>query len=280
MSRPWYDARNVAEVPKYWNAWLLASALCVAVFLVQILFFRFDPGSGLGLLYGTLATLFMIGAALLGVRRRMMARASKQRLGSSHAWLQFHLYGGALAMLLVLMHCGFRIPTGSQNWWLWALSLWVTASGVFGVLLQKVIPRMLASGLEIEVVYERIPELVRQLREKAEAVIADSTPPVKDYYFKNLAPSLIAPEARLVYYVDITGGIQSRVRQFSYLRNVLSAGEQAALDTLELLYKTKLELDAHFTLQKALRWWLYLHVPVSLVLLALVGLHLFAVIYY
>ena len=83
-----------------------------------------------------------------------------------------------------------------------------------------------------------------------------------------------------MYYVDITGGIQSRVRQFTYLRNVLSAPEQEALDSLELLYKTKLELDAHFTLQKALRWWLYLHVPVSLLLLALVGLHLFAVIYY
>jgi cytochrome b subunit of formate dehydrogenase len=39
-------------------------------------------------------------------------------------------------------------------------------------------------------------------------------------------------------------------------------------------------LDAHYTLQKALRWWLYLHVPASLMLVLLVGLHVYAVIYY
>ena len=280
MSHPWHDARRFADVPKHWNAWLLASAGCLAVFLVNVAFFRFDAGNLWGIAYGTLAALFMIGAALFGARRRMMARAAKRKLGRSRAWLQFHLYGGALAMLLVLMHTGFRIPSGAQNCWLWALSLWVTGSGLLGVALQKIIPRMLASGLEIEVVYERIPELVRQLRARAEAVIADSTAPVKEYYFKNLAPSLIAPEARLVYYIDITGGLQSRLRQFSYLRNVLAADEQRALDALEDMYRTKLELDAHFTLQKALRWWLYLHVPASLVLLALLAVHLFSVIYY
>jgi hypothetical protein len=139
---------------------------------------------------------------------------------------------------------------------------------------------MLASGLDIEVVYERIPELIRQTREKAEAVIALCSDPVKEFYMRNIAGSLIEPEPNLIYYIDITGGIQSRMQQFSYLRKVLPTDERESLDTLEDIFRNKLQMDAHFTLQRALQWWLYLHIPVSLVLLALLAIHLFAVFYY
>jgi hypothetical protein len=106
------------------------------------------------------------------------------------------------------------------------------------------------------------------------------TDPVQEFYRKNIAAVLATPQPRLVYYLDITGGIQSRTRQFDYLRRVLVAEEQEKLDRLESMFKTKLELDAHYTLQKALRWWLYTHVPLSIVLLLLVALHLYAVWYY
>jgi hypothetical protein len=39
-------------------------------------------------------------------------------------------------------------------------------------------------------------------------------------------------------------------------------------------------LVLHNTLQKPLRWWLYAHVPVSLVLVALVAIHLVTVLVY
>ena len=55
---------------------------------------------------------------------------------------------------------------------------------------------------------------------------------------------------------------------------------QNRLGELQQLYRAKLELDAHYTLQHVLRGWLVLHVPVSLVLLVLVGLHVFTVLYY
>ena len=36
-------------------------------------------------------------------------------------------------------------------------------------------------------------------------------------------------------------------------------------------------MDAHFTLQQILRMWLYLHLPGSLLLLALLAAHLYSV---
>jgi hypothetical protein len=39
-------------------------------------------------------------------------------------------------------------------------------------------------------------------------------------------------------------------------------------------------MDAHYTLQRTLRWWLYGHVPFALVLIAVVAFHIFSVLYY
>ena len=235
-----------------------------------------DSGNPWGLTYGWAAAFFLIGAALYGIRRRML----NYDIGRSHTWVQFHVYGGVLFLLLVFMHSGFRLPSGTLTWWVWLLSIWITLSGIAGVALQKWIPKMLSSGLAIEVVYERIPELVNQISESAERLLESCTEPVQVFYEKNLAAALMTPQPRLIYYLDITGGIQSRIRQFQYLRRFLSSEEKDTLDRLESMYKTKLELDAHYTLQKALRWWLYMHVPVSLILLVLVALHLYAVTYY
>ena len=280
MDHKWYDFSPYVDTPKHWNATVLACALLLVVYGTNVLLFEFSPGNVWGYAYGILASFLMLAVAALGVRRRTMKRAARRNLGRSQHWLQFHLYGGTVCMLLVLMHTGFAIPHGILNWWLWLFSFWVTISGFFGVLLQKTVPRMLASGLNMEVVYERIPDLVRQTREKAEAVIAGCGSPVKTFYFKNIAGTLIVPETHLMYYLDITGGIQSRIRQFSYLRSVLSPTEQEKLDALENIYRTKLEIDAHFTLQKSLRWWLVLHLPASLVLLMLLAIHVYAVILY
>ena len=128
--------------------------------------------------------------------------------------------------------------------------------------------------------YERIPELIAEIRDKSEKLLQLCEEPVREFYGKKIAPSLLGPQVRLIYYIDITGGIQSEVKQFNYLSKLLSAEGRQRLGQLQSYYKTKLELDAHYTLQKALRWWLYLHVPLSIILIFLVGPHVYSIIYY
>lgn len=262
--------------PHWFIVFIAATVVCLLTYLLNVLIAEVDAGTWWGLSYGTLATALLVGAALYGVRRRKL----NYNVGRSLSWVQFHMYGGTLFMLLVFMHSGFQIPKGTMNFWLWALSLWVTVSGLAGVALQKWIPRLLTSGLAVEAVYERIPELVIQIRDRAEKLAEVCSEPVRDLYQKHIAAALATPNPRMIYYIDITGGIQSRMNQFDYLRRMLSSGEQQKMEELRLLYKTKLELDAHYTLQKALRLWLYTHVPVSLVLVVLAALHIYAVWYY
>jgi len=266
--------------PVWFRRFVLTSALCGGVFVLNGVIAEIRPSNIWGLSYGIAATVLLVGAAWLGVRRRTTRTSLMLGFGTAQTWLQLHVYGGALFLLLTLMHSGFHFPTGMLNWWLWILSIWVTFSGIFGVLLQKWIPKILTSGLANEALYERIPELVMEIRGKAEALMQTCSDPLRDFYRKQIALAFAEPQRRWIYYLDITGGAHDRLKQIEYLRNVLSVEEREKLGKLESLFKAKLELDAHFTLQKMLRWWLYLHVPVSIILLILVGFHIFTILYF
>jgi len=277
-------ASTKAERRRVERLWLwtfvVALGVCALAFFLNVLFGEVRSANAWGLSYGVAAALLMLGAALLGVRRRTMRFSSRRKLRSSRAWLLFHIYASGLFLPLVLMHSGFGLPRGALTWWLWGLSIWTVLSGLFGLLLQKWIPRVLSSGLSIEVLYDRIPELVDDLRKRAEKLVATCGEPIQALYGRRIAPILAGPTRRTIYYVDITGGYRLPRSEFQYLRKLLGEDEQQKLGELQTLFETKLEIDAHYTLQPALRLWLYLHVPTSLLLVALLALHVWTVIYY
>lgn len=264
----------------WWWSLGLAAAGCLGVYAANLAFWEVRPGAVPGIAYGIAAAVLLVGLALYGVRRRAMSLASRFRFGNARGWLDFHLWGGAIFLLLVLMHTGFRLPTGTLMGWLWALALWTALSGIAGRAIQKWIPRVLAASLSVEASYERIPELVAEVRRRAERLVATCDRSVQGLYARKLAPALAAPERSAVYFLDVTGGARSRQKELDYLIGLLPAAEKEKLAELERLYQTKLELDAHYTLQQVLRAWLWVHLPPSLVLLALVAVHVFAVLYY
>ena len=178
------------------------------------------------------------------------------------------------------MHSGFNIPSGALNFWLWVSCLWTVFSGFLGLALQHWIPKILASGLSVEVLYERIPELVDEIRSKSQKLVATCGEAIQLLYQTEVASLLEKPQRKLIFYLDITGGIQTHLKGFHYLEGFLPSDERKKLRELERLFKTKLEIDAHYSLQYLLRWWLICHVPPSLIMMGLVGLHLFSVLYY
>ena len=270
-------ARDESETWRWGFVWVTGAL--VLSYLIQAIFWDVRPGNWAGMAYGTGATFFLLGAGLWGWRRRAMSLASRYRLGSARRWLLFHLYGGGLFGILVLMHSGFRLPNGILTWWLFVLSLWTVISGLVGRALQVWIPRVLSSGLAVEVNYERIPELVREIHRRAGELVEERPEPFRALFRRSLSPALAEPRWRPLYFLDITGGVRSQLKELNFLRQRLP-DEEDTVDALEGLVRTKLEIDAHYTLQRVLRAWLFAHVPLSLVLTALVVLHIFMVFYY
>jgi hypothetical protein len=281
MSQAAQRSRREASGAGFWRwAMVLVAAACLVVYALGVVLWETRPGTVLGMSYGVAAAALLLGTALYGWRRRAMSAVSRWRLGSAAGWLRLHLYGGGLFLLLVLMHTGFRLPSGTWMWWLWLLSLWTAASGLAGRALQLWVPRVLASGLSVEVNYDRIPELVDEIRGRAERLAAGCDRSVQRLYARKIAPVLAAPARSPTFFFDVTGGARSRLKDLDYLAGLLSSEERHKLREIERLYRAKLEIDAHYTLQRLLRAWLWIHVPPSLVLLALVVMHVFTVSYY
>ncbi len=265
------------QSPPWLTSFLVLCVLAAAAFIVNMTMEPIHPASTWGFAYG-IGALAAFGVVLLHSLRRRTLRFRK--LGRSWMYLQIHVYGGALFLLLVFMHSGFSIPTGVHTWWLWFLSIWVVGSGLLGIVIQKWIPTVLTSGLRVEVHYDRATELIEAIRQRCEKLIAKSDPRLKGFYTDHVAPSLAGRNPRLTYFFDITGGIHTRIKPFGHVRPHLSSTDKATLDAVQELFTSKLEIDAHCTLQRALRGWLVLHIPVSIVMTALLGFHLFSVMYY
>lgn len=265
--------------PQRWGVPLLflcATAAAAAAFAVNAWLSEVRAGNAWSLGFGSAAAALLVLAVAYGIRRRAMRFASRFRAGGAAAWLGLHLWGGGLFLLLMLMHSGFRLPSGVITGWLWWLGWWTVLSGIGGRALQRWVPRMLASGLTTEVLFERVPALVEEISHRAAELAGGAHEAVQALY-RDLEPELAAPRRRWLFFVDITAGRERRGREFRHLRRLLTGEDREALERLEELYRTKLEIDAHFTLQWTLRLWLYLHVPGSLLLLALLAAHLYSV---
>ena len=276
MSLATWTAPTAVKSVGWWRAFLAGVGLCAVTLSVDL---GLGAPGGVGrwtVGYGVAAAVLLVVALVYAARRRMPRRGP----GASYHWLQCHVYGSTLFLLLLLLHMGASMPNGVLGWGLWGGGLWVVATGLVGVGIQKWIPRALSSGLSTEVHYDRIPELVDHVRDRAEALVAGAVESVRAFHRTTLAPVLAAPRAQPIYLIDISGGIRGRMRQFDYLQQLLGDTDRSILEELRTLTRTKLEMDAQYTLQRVLRGWLYVHVPVAVALAVLVAFHVFAVWYY
>lgn len=264
--------------PKH-RTWFLGAvsvgAVSVVLFAGLAWWAPWAPGRFWGLTFGTLAALVFLIDGLYPLRRRLMGWP----FGTAQRWLQFHIYGGALACLFTLIHVGFALPGGQFGWWLFALTLWSTGSGLVGVCLQKWIPSMLSNQLSVEALYDRIPDMADRLQAEADAAVLGASDMLERFYTGEIRPSLAGIAPSWSFLADLSRGRERRLAPFRNVAQFVPEGDQERLRDLEAIVTEKLELDAHYSLQRALRLWLPLHLFPAMALLGLLAVHILAVLY-
>ncbi len=118
------------------------------------------------------------GAGLIGFECLLSLRKKypASPLGRVQTWLRAHIWLGLLSLLLILFHAGFRWGQGLALLLMWLFAV-ITASGVFGLVLQRYLPRRITELAPRETLYDQIPQVIRLLRmeadERVEFVTAD-----------------------------------------------------------------------------------------------------------
>lgn len=243
-------------------AWLTAGTMRIALR---------RPEAWLGwILLGAVAFL-----SAYGLRKKL----SMLPLGASSRWLQFHIYIGVLTFPLFLLHTGGRIPSGMIELPLGVLYLCVFCSGILGLVLTRHIPPRLTASRE-EVIYERIPAHIQQLREAAKEAVSSlsgegSSEVVAILYQEKLIPFFQCPRNLVRHILHSRVPRKELVRSLDDVRRFLNESEQVAIGRLIELVHQKDELDYQHAMQTLLKYWLFIHIPMSWAMLVFAGFHVF-----
>jgi len=158
--------------------WILAS--CALALLSTVIYLASEllsagghtAGSWTGLFLAFAGTFIILFECMLSWRKRYPASP----LGRVSFWLRAHIWLGLLSFWLILLHAGFRFGEGLAYLLMW-LFVVITLSGVFGVVLQNWLPRVMMERVQHETLYDQIPHVIRELRleadERVEFVTAD-----------------------------------------------------------------------------------------------------------
>lgn len=253
-------------------------------------------GSGPGLVFGIAGSAMMLFAGLLSARRKV----SIWRLGRAETWMRGHIWLGLLSVPMILFHAGFQIG-GTLTAILMLLLLVVILSGIFGVVLQQFLPRVMTNQVQMETIYEQIPHVLVQLRQETDemmaavcgplteeetivpkpaeerpqprirpkpAAVLEGSAPLKEFYLNEVKPFL-SSDGR-------DGRLGTRAQAdpiFAQVRNLLPPTLHETLSDLEDICEERRQLAIQVRLHHWLHGWLFVHVPLSMALLVLATVH-------
>jgi len=275
--RPWITATLV----------LLAAASLAYVFYARNSVAGPSGGSRAGILYGAAGYGLMIYAALLGVRKKFPI----WRVGRAQTWMRGHLWLGSLSYFLILFHSGFA-ARGQLTLVLMILLTIVFLSGVVGAVAQHFLPKLITSMVPMETIYEQIASVRRQLCDEADRLVepvlgrADARKLVTDssaliaresgqhrrfveIYHHTIRPFLADPERVRNECADR----EASTALFATMRGYLPPAVHPILADLENICEEQRQLKLQRRLYLTLHAWLVVHVPLSIAVLALGGVH-------
>ncbi len=241
-----------------------------------------QPSSGLGVFCG------VVGGAIVFFEMLILPRKwyRGKRLGRTRAWLYVHVWMGLICLPIILVHAGFGFG-GPLTKVTLILFLLVTASGIWGLIMQQWIPQKMLQEIPGETVASQIDRLGDYHANEAQRLIsalvtvppeAESAEPVVS---GPLANELVAfrDDILLPYLRD---GDYSRsplaspsdaVLRFARLREAVPEGARLTLDRLQELADLRRRWDAQTRLNIWLHNWLLLHLPLSVGMFSLMILH-------
>jgi hypothetical protein len=244
-------------------------------------------GTPLGLVLGTISLGIFVFAALLGVRKKLPFLP----VGNVQRWLRAHIWLTLLTIPLILLHSGFRLgsPMTTMLMVLYAI---VMVSGIYGLFLQHKLPTMMKISLPVEIVFEQIPNvraqlcaaaanLQRSLKQQAtsgSAVIAIDVSP------EEVLAGFI--EQHLIPYLRARRGEKYRLGQareadeiFRHLKLRVDEIYRPRVDEMRRWCEERRLTDTEVRMQHWLHGWLFVHVPMSFLLLLMTVWHAFVTLF-
>ena len=253
-----------------WIALLLSGA-AIAGYLMIDQQPRPNGGTWYGYTLGTMGFGLILWLSLLGVRKRRINPGA----WSLKAWTSAHVYLGLALIVIGTLHTGFQIGWNVHTL-AYVLMLLVIATGIYGVIVYATLPQSLSANrkeMTRAQMLDALTALDRQLESAAQPLARAESDLV------------IAALSQDVFY----GGALARLtgsypgcKTAQALRG-MGTGSEAEARVLALLEKRREQLTqirGALRIRALLEIWLFVHIPLTIALIAALTAHVISVFYY
>lgn len=254
---------------------ILALASAIFLLILAIMRVQLRPGEFFS---GWILFVTMLFLAIYNWRKQFPVPP----LISSKIWLQCHIYAGFFTVVAFWAHTGsLWAPTGWFERALWLLYMGVAVSGVVGLFITRTFPQRLTSRGE-EVVFERIPEVLRDLRLKVESLAEGSIQEgggstIAHFYTERLRWFFLRPRNSLRHIVGYHSSIARRMNELDDQYRYLDESGKKALAEIARCVRAKDALDHQYALQLVLKLWLFVHIPLTYAVIVFALVHIMLV---
>ncbi|HXH41915.1 MAG TPA: hypothetical protein VNN08_25045 [Thermoanaerobaculia bacterium] len=236
-------------------------------------------GSHLGLLYGIVGFFLCFLLAFFGIRKRWY----RSTFGTVEQWMQSHIYLGILVLVILIFHTGGRFHDKVAVATLILVAI-VVSSGVLGAILYVTVPRLLTE-VESNLTVDEISEQLNQLGKQMARIASGRSAPfqrIYDQLIREAAPGWLAGWrllfARMRKVKTLAAG------DWANLLSLVQKDEQEELRQMLVVSRQRKELLIRLIYQQryknVLEFWLYIHIPFTILLLLFAIVHVVAVFYY
>jgi hypothetical protein len=255
------------------------SLLAILVYLLVDVQPRHNGGSWLGYTLGTIGAGLIVWLSLLGIRKRAMTRGRWSLKG----WTSAHVYLGLALIVFGTLHTGFQFGLNVHTL-AYVLMMLVILSGLYGIGVYALLPQGLSdsrSEMTGPQMIEAIGSLDKQLQISAQ--------PLSDEDSAVVVGSLGED--------PFGGGVWRRVsgsyprcrnaKALRLMRERLEAAggkEETTIDQVVQLLEKKgaalQRLRGYIRRRALLEIWLFVHIPLTFVLIAALAAHIISVFFY
>ncbi len=254
----------------------LSAISLISYFLVDVTP-RHNGGSWYGYTLGTIGVVLILWLTMLGVRKRAMTPGR----WSLKAWTSAHVYLGLSLIVIATLHTGFQLGWNVHTL-AYALMMLVILSGLWGVVGYATIPEALSNNRQATTEGQML-ELIRS----ADRQLHEAAQPLEGRLSALVLASLQQDPFAGGLWVRLAGR-DSRCatdRAYRALRAESGGSVDPAIikrvdDLIDRKRASLQQLRRHMRLKALLEIWLYIHVPVTFILIAALTAHVVSVFFY
>lgn len=232
---------------------------------------RPNGGSWYGYTLGTIGLALIIWLSLLGVRKRRINPGA----WSLKAWTSAHVYLGLSLVVVGTLHTGFQIGWNVHTL-AYVLMLLVIATGIYGVVVYATLPASLSANrkeMTRAQMLDALTAIDRQLESAAQPL------------GRGEADLVIAALAQDTFHGGALARMTGNYPRCATARALkgMGGGSEAAARTAALLEKRRDQLNqirGALRIRALLEVWLFIHIPLTIALIAALAAHVISVFYY